>query len=107
MLYTLMKSNFTLDVWLCAPSKAQRIGARAMEYNPLSPEVQANPYPYYAELRRDNPVAWLAPLQCWAISRYTDVDFALRNPQLFSSPRTPSAGAEQNRPLPCGRISGT
>ncbi|MBV8454891.1 MAG: cytochrome P450, partial [Deltaproteobacteria bacterium] len=56
-----------------------------MEYNPLSPEVQANPYPYYAELRRHNPVAWLAPLQCWAVSRYRDVDFALRNPQRFSS----------------------
>jgi len=56
-----------------------------MEYNPVLPEVQANPYPYYVELRRDNPIAWLEPLQCWAISRYTDVDFALRNPQIFSS----------------------
>jgi len=56
-----------------------------MDYNPLSPEVQANPYPYYTELRRHNPVAWLALLQCWAVSRYKDVDFALRNPQIFSS----------------------
>jgi cytochrome P450 len=56
-----------------------------MDYNPVLPEVQANPYPYYVALRRDNPVAWLEPLQCWAISRYDDVDFALRNPQIFSS----------------------
>ena len=56
-----------------------------MDYNPVLPEVQANPYPYYTALRRDNPVAWLEPLQCWAISRYDDVDFALRNPQIFSS----------------------
>jgi cytochrome P450 len=48
-----------------------------MDYNPLSPEVQDNPYPYYAELRNKAPVAWLEPLQCWAVSRYADVDFAL------------------------------
>ena len=56
-----------------------------MEYNPVLPEVQANPYPYYTALRRDNPVAWLEPLQCWAVSRYHDVDYALRSPEIFSS----------------------
>jgi cytochrome P450 len=56
-----------------------------MDYNPLAPEVQANPFPYYAALRRDHPVAWLDCFQCWTVSRYDDVDFALRNPQLFSS----------------------
>jgi cytochrome P450 len=56
-----------------------------MEFNPLSPEVTANPYPYYAELRNKAPVIWLEPFQCWALSRYADVDFALRNPAIFSS----------------------
>ena len=56
-----------------------------MEYNPLSPEVQANPFPYYSALRQSNPVSWIEPLQCWAVSRYDDVDYALRNPQIFSS----------------------
>ena len=56
-----------------------------MEFNPLSPEVTANPYPYYAELRNTAPVMWLEPFQCWALSRYADVDFALRNPAIFSS----------------------
>jgi len=56
-----------------------------MDYNPLAPEVIENPYPYYAELRNKAPVAWIEPLQAWAISRYADVDFALRNPQIFSS----------------------
>ena len=54
-----------------------------MDYNPLSPEVQANPFPYYAALRRDHPVAWLDAFQCWTVSRYDDVDFALRNPQII------------------------
>ncbi|MGE0681144.1 MAG: cytochrome P450 [Candidatus Binatia bacterium] len=56
-----------------------------MGYNPLSPEVQNNPYPYYVELRNKAPVAWIEPMQAWAVSRYADVDFILRNPRLFSS----------------------
>lgn len=56
-----------------------------MDYNPLSPEVQNNPYPYYVELRDKAPVAWIESMQAWAVSRYSDVDFALRNPRLFSS----------------------
>jgi cytochrome P450 len=56
-----------------------------LDYNPLSPEVQDNPYPYYAELRNTAPVMWLEPFQCWALSRYSDVDFALRNPSIFLS----------------------
>jgi cytochrome P450 len=56
-----------------------------MEYNPLSPEVMENPYPYYAFLREHAPVYWIESLQSWAVSRYADVDFALRNPQIFSS----------------------
>ncbi len=27
-----------------------------MEFNPLDPETKADPYPYYAEMRRDHPV---------------------------------------------------
>src|SRR5271157_4947412 len=56
-----------------------------MQYSPLSAEVQANPFPFYADLRQHQPVAFLEPLQCWAISRYHDVDFTIRNPQIFSS----------------------
>jgi cytochrome P450 len=56
-----------------------------MSYNPLSPEVQDDPYPYYAELRDKAPVAWIDSMQGWAVSRYADVDFILRNPRLFSS----------------------
>jgi cytochrome P450 len=56
-----------------------------MNYNPLSPAVQDNPYPYYKELRDKAPVAWIEPMQAWAVSRYADVDFILRNPRVFSS----------------------
>jgi cytochrome P450 len=56
-----------------------------VDYNPLSPEAQENPFPYYSFLRHQHPVMWLKPLNAWAISRYHDVDFAIRNPQIFSS----------------------
>lgn len=56
-----------------------------MEYNPFLPDVQANPYPYYAELRRDAPVYQVPGVGFWAVSRYDDVFSLLRNPQVFSS----------------------
>ena len=45
-----------------------------MNYNPLLPSVRENPYPYYVYLRQHAPVYWVEPMQCWAISRYADVD---------------------------------
>lgn len=62
-----------------------------MHYNPLSPEVQNDPYAYYTELRDRAPVAWIEPMRAWAVSRYADVDFILRNPRLFSSASWKSA----------------
>ncbi|WP_437685819.1 cytochrome P450 [Sorangium sp. So ce176] len=51
----------------------------------LSPELRANPYPYYAELRRSDPVCQVDPGGLWALSRYDDVAFALKNTDLFSA----------------------
>jgi cytochrome P450 len=53
--------------------------------NIMSPEVRANPYPVYAALRRDHPVTEVEPGGMWAVSRYEDVLFIIKNPQLFSS----------------------
>jgi len=56
-----------------------------MDYNPFSPEVRENPYPYYAYLRQHAPVYQVPDVGMWAISRYDDVLFILKNPQIFSS----------------------
>ncbi|WP_437722261.1 cytochrome P450 [Sorangium sp. So ce861] len=53
--------------------------------NLLSPELRANPYPFYAELRRSAPVCQVDPGGLWALSRYDDVAFALKNTELFSA----------------------
>lgn len=54
-------------------------------FNPFSPEFKADPYAVYAKLRRDEPVARTEPLGFYAVSRYDDVSYVLKNPQLFSS----------------------
>ncbi|WP_281255326.1 hypothetical protein [Cystobacter ferrugineus] len=53
--------------------------------NLMSPEIRANPYPAYAELRRTTPVAQVDPGGLWAVSRYEDVLHIFKNPNLYSS----------------------
>jgi cytochrome P450 len=43
-----------------------------------SPEYLANPYPFYARLRAEAPVAFIEPR--WILTRYEDVATILRNP---------------------------
>jgi cytochrome P450 len=71
-----------------------------MEFNPFAPEVQQNPYPYFAHLRNHSPVYWVESLQSWAVSRYDDVAYIAKNTQLFSSaPIIPAILGDQN-PVP-------
>jgi len=53
--------------------------------NLLAPEVRANPYLTYAQMRLHHPVTQVEPGGMWAVSRYDDVVSLLKNPQLFSS----------------------
>ena len=48
--------------------------------NILSPAFRADPYPYYAELRRRGPVCQVDPGGMWAVSRYEEVLFVLKHP---------------------------
>ncbi len=50
----------------------------------MSPEVRANPYPLYAELRRTG-IRQVEPGGMWAVSRYDDVVAVLKDPRRFSS----------------------
>ncbi len=54
-------------------------------YHPLDPDVAQDPYPYYAELRRDAPVYPIPGFGLWAVSRHADVLHVLRHPETFSS----------------------
>jgi cytochrome P450 len=53
--------------------------------NLMTPEALANPFPLYAELRRNAPVSQVDPGGFYAVTRYDDVLAVFKNPQLFSS----------------------
>lgn len=57
-------------------------------YHLLDPEVLANPYPLYQQLRTEDPVHWDPFLHAWVVTRYADVITVL---QRFSANRTPTA----------------
>ena len=59
----------------------------SIRYDPFSPEIRKNPFPHYAQLREEAPVHRLSE-RLWAISRYDDCSFVMRNPDLFSSSAT-------------------
>lgn len=56
-------------------------------YHLLDPEVLANPYPLYQQLRTEAPVHWDPYLHAWVVTRYEDVIAVLHH---FSADRTPT-----------------
>ncbi|MBI1259212.1 MAG: cytochrome P450 [Chloroflexi bacterium] len=52
----------------------------ATEFNPLSPEFQANPYPYYEMLRSAAPIYYWEQWNMWFLTRYEDCAAVLRSP---------------------------
>ena len=51
----------------------------------LAPEIIANPYPSYHELREHDPVYWSESRQGWLLTRYADVLEALRDRRLSAN----------------------
>jgi cytochrome P450 len=56
-----------------------------LTYSPFDPEVIADPYPVYRELRDNAPVYWSREASSWVLSRYDDVSAALTDPATYSS----------------------
>ncbi|MCI0397465.1 MAG: cytochrome P450 [Chloroflexi bacterium] len=74
--------------------------------NLLRPEVRANPYPLYEQIRLNDPVHWDEAMGFWVLTRYVDVASALHNGRLSKAQgiqgafrRLPAAEQEQARPL--------
>ncbi len=55
------------------------------EYDPFDFRIHEDPYPTFAWMRANAPVYRNEAGDFWALSRYTDVEYALRHPKLFSS----------------------
>ena len=58
----------------------------AVQYNPFTPDAQADPYPLYHQLRNEQPVHWSELMEAHVCSRYDDVVAVLRDPR-FSADR--------------------
>ena len=54
-------------------------------FDPLGASFTRDPYPVYAQLRALDEPMYYAPLDCHLLSRFDDVDAAVRNPQMLRS----------------------
>ena len=54
-------------------------------YAEFDPEIMANPYPLYQELRDQAPVHWSPGFDNWLVTRYSDVVSGARDPRLSSA----------------------
>ena len=54
-------------------------------FDPYSPKVDADPFPYYKILRDEHPCYWSREANMWVLSRHADIAQALSNWQTFSS----------------------
>jgi pimeloyl-[acyl-carrier protein] synthase len=50
----------------------------------FTPQMLADPYPFYAWLRDEHPIYFDTEHGFWLVTRYADVDAALRDPRLLS-----------------------
>lgn len=56
-------------------------------FDPLSPEYLADPYPFYARFRREAPVFYAPKIDFWVVSRYEDVARIVKDHETFSNTR--------------------
>ena len=56
-------------------------------FDPYSPAIDADPFPYYRVLRDEHPCFWCEEVGMWVYSRYADIVTALNDWQTYSSAR--------------------
>ena len=70
-----------------------------MKFDPYDPKLHEDPYPVYQELRDSHPAYYNPDMDFWALSRYDDVDNALKNPDLFISSEGVTVGIDKGGDL--------
>ena len=61
----------------------------------FSQKIVDDPYTYFSQIREDDPVHWNEKYELWLVSRYADLVWVARHPEVFSSewwkrdPRSP------------------
>ena len=59
------------------------------DFNPLSPENVADPYPFYRAMRHHAPLYQVSGAGFFIVSRYADILHVLSHPEIFSSRQPP------------------
>ncbi|MDR3479345.1 MAG: cytochrome P450 [Burkholderiaceae bacterium] len=54
-------------------------------FDPYSPAIDADPFPYYKTLRDEYPCFWSPEAEMWILSRYADIVSAGQNAEIYSS----------------------
>lgn len=57
----------------------------SFSFDPYSPSVDADPFPYYKTLRDEHPCFWSPEAGTWVLSRYADIVSAGQDWQTYSS----------------------
>ena len=73
-------------------------------FDPYAPEVHRDPFPLYAVLRREQPVYYSEPAECWVLSRYADIVAAVLDTKTYSSAQ---GNILKDSPLRAGATLGT
>lgn len=60
-------------------------GTVGAEFSPFHGAQQADPYPFYARVRREEPVFYSPMLGMWYVTRYDDIVAVARDPVRFCS----------------------
>ncbi|OLO25844.1 cytochrome [Streptomyces sp. MNU77] len=69
-----------------SPTAPESEAERVSHYSAYQPWLQENPVPYWNELRDHAPVTWSEEFGgYWILTRYADIEWAARNPDVFSS----------------------
>lgn len=63
------------------------MGSAAFRFDPYSPAVDADPFPFYRTLRDEHPCFWSEDAKMWVLSRYADIQAALQDWRTYSSAR--------------------
>ena len=73
-------SSGCLDVGVRMERRCRMV--TAVDFSPIDPLVQADPYPWYAELRRGPAATYLPGDDLWVVSRFEPVRQVARQPEL-------------------------
>jgi cytochrome P450 len=59
--------------------------AQPSDFNLFETETRECPFPYFNSIRREQPVYFMEELGAWYVSRYEDIRYVKKHPELFSN----------------------